>query len=178
MINNLLSALTFVSALGCGLIAGVFFAFSVFVMKALASLPTAQGLGAMQSINLAVLNPWFLATFFGTALGCILLAVASLFTWQKPAAAYLLVGSVLYLFGTVLVTIAFNVPRNEQLATLDPASGSAISVWSEYVTNWTAWNHVRAIAAVAAAAFLIVGLCSSRGRAVASSHYLPTSYLS
>jgi uncharacterized membrane protein len=104
MINNLLSALTFVSALGCGLIAGVFFAFSAFVMKALASLPTAQGLGAMQSINLAVLNPWFLGTFFGTAVGCILLAVISLFTWQRPGAAYLLVGSVLYLFGTVLVT--------------------------------------------------------------------------
>ena len=164
MINNLLSALTFVSALGCGLIAGVFFAFSAFVMKALASLPPAQGIAAMQSINVTALNPWFLGTFFGTAVGCILLAVASLFTWHKPGVAYLLVGSVLYLLGTVLVTIAFNVPRNEQLATLDPASGSAIGVWSEYVTNWTTWNHVRAIAAVAAVAFLIVGLCWSRGR--------------
>jgi len=56
-----------VSALGCGLIAGVFFAFSTFVMKALAGLPTAQGIAAMQSVNVAVLNGWFFSAFFGTA---------------------------------------------------------------------------------------------------------------
>ena len=36
--DQLLVALTLVSALGCGLIAGVFFAFSAFVMKALSRL--------------------------------------------------------------------------------------------------------------------------------------------
>ncbi len=51
MIDNLLFALTFVSALGCGLMAGVFFAFSAFVMHALARLPPAQGIAAMQSIG-------------------------------------------------------------------------------------------------------------------------------
>jgi len=49
--QNLIFILTLVSALGCGLIAGVFFAFSAFVMKALARLPPAQGIAAMQSIN-------------------------------------------------------------------------------------------------------------------------------
>jgi hypothetical protein len=54
MINNSFLALTLVSVLGCGLIGGVFFAFSTFVMKALASLPPAQGIAAMQSINVTV----------------------------------------------------------------------------------------------------------------------------
>ena len=46
-----LFALTLFAALGCGLIAGVFFAFSTFVMKALARLPSGEGMAAMQSIN-------------------------------------------------------------------------------------------------------------------------------
>jgi uncharacterized membrane protein len=166
MINNLLFVSTLVSALGCGLIAGVFFAFSTFVMKALASLPPAQGIAAMQSINVTVLNPWFLGTFLGTATACIFVVVSSLLTWHKPATAYLIVGSALYLFGTVLVTIAFNVPRNEALAAVDPTSADAASLWAGYVTGWTIWNHVRTAAALAAAAFLTVALCSSRAGAV------------
>jgi uncharacterized membrane protein len=115
MINKLLFASTLMSALGCGLIAGVFFAFSTFVMKALASLPPAQGIAAMQSINVAVINPWFLATFLGVAAVCAVLGLSSLLAWHKPGTAYPLAGSALYLFGTVLVTGAFNVPRNEAL---------------------------------------------------------------
>lgn len=167
MINNLLFFLTLFSALGCGLIAGVFFAFSAFVMKALASLPSAQGIAAMQSINVAVLNPWFLGTFLGTTATCILLAVSSLLSWHKPGAAYLLVGSTLYLVGTVLVTGAFNVPRNEALAAIDPASADATNLWGQYVTRWTIWNHVRTVTALAAAASLTIALCLSPARSAA-----------
>ncbi|MGD9741821.1 MAG: hypothetical protein AB7V53_04220, partial [Dongiaceae bacterium] len=59
--ETLLPVLTFLSALGAGLIAGLFFAFSSFVMAALARLPADQGVAAMQSINTAVLNPVFFA---------------------------------------------------------------------------------------------------------------------
>lgn len=69
MIDDLIFVLTFASALGCGLIAGVFFAFSAFVMKALARLPPVQGIAAMQAINVAVLNRWFFAAFFGNGGG-------------------------------------------------------------------------------------------------------------
>jgi uncharacterized membrane protein len=111
MINDAIFVLTFVSALVCGLVAGIFFAFSAFVMKALTHLPPAQGFAAMQAINVAVLNRWFFAAFFGTPAGCLLLAVSSLLMWQVPEAIYQLIGSSLYLIGTILVTIAFNVPR-------------------------------------------------------------------
>ena len=65
--------MTLLAALGCGLIAGVFFGFSSFVMPALARLRPAQGVRAMQSINVVVLNRWFLGVLLGTALGCSLL---------------------------------------------------------------------------------------------------------
>ncbi|HEY5753534.1 MAG TPA: anthrone oxygenase family protein [Chthoniobacterales bacterium] len=165
--NSLLVVSTLVTALGCGLIAGVLFAFSVFVMKALAALPPSQGIAAMQSINVVVINPWFLGTFLGTAVICVALAIASLVTWHKPGAACLLVGSALYVFGTVAVTTVFNVPRNDALAVVDPASANAANVWADYVRSWTAWNHVRTIAALAAAAFLTVALhLSNAGEAV------------
>ena len=72
MIERLLFALTLVSALGCGLVAGVLFAFSSFVMNALARLPAAQGIAAMQSINVVVINPLFITAFLGTDAACVI----------------------------------------------------------------------------------------------------------
>jgi uncharacterized membrane protein len=158
MIDDLILVLTFVSALGCGLIAGVFFAFSAFVMKALTRLPATQGIAAMQAINVAVLNRLFFAAFFGTAAGCLVLVVSSLLIWRGPGAIYRLIGGVFYLVGTMLVTIAFNVPRNDALAAVDPASADGARLWADYVVSWTAWNHVRAVAALAAAASLTIAL--------------------
>jgi uncharacterized membrane protein len=162
MIHDWRFVLTFLSALGCGLIAGVFFAFSTFVMNALARLPPAQGIAAMQSINVAVINPWFMGPFLGTAAACVVLAGSSLFAWHKPGAVYLLVGSLLYLAGTLLVTMVCNVPQNDALAAVDPASAEGARLWAGYLTSWTAWNHVRTAAALAAAAAFTFALCLSR----------------
>lgn len=158
----MLAVLTFGTALGCGLTAGVFFAFSTFVMPALARLPAPQGIAAMQSINVAAITPSFMVALFGTGAACVLLAGVSLFTWPRPGARYLLVGSVLYLVGTILVTIAFHVPRNDALAAVDAASGDGAALWTSYLGSWTAWNHVRTIAAVAAATLLTLALCLRR----------------
>ena len=158
MIHSLLFGLTLLSALGCGLIAGVFFAFSAFVMKALARTPSAQGIAAMQSINVAVINPLFLAAFLGTAVGCAALIVSSVLAWPKPGGTYMLAGSLLYLVGTILVTIVCHLPRNDALAAVDPASADSARHWVSYVTSWTAWNHVRTASALAAAASLTLAL--------------------
>jgi uncharacterized membrane protein len=158
MIDRSLFALTFLSVLGCGLVAGIFFAFSAFVMNALARLPPEQGIAAMQSINVAVLNPWFFAAFFGTAAACVLLAIAALLRWSEPGAIYLLAGSLLYLVGTIVVTIAFNVPLNDALAGAQPNSAEGAGLWTRYVVSWTNWNHVRTVAALAALASFIVAL--------------------
>ena len=148
---SVLDLATLVSALGCGLIAGAFFAFSSFVMKALAQLPPAQGIAAMQAINVVVINPWFLTPFVGTAAVGLVMAITALMRWHDPRAPYWLAGSLLYLIGTFLVTGRFNVPRNNALAVVAPLSPEAASLWVGYVSTWTAWNHVRTAAALAAA---------------------------
>ena len=100
--NSLTSILTLVTALGCGTIAGVFFAFSTFVMKALARLPADDGIAAMQSINVAVVNSWFLGAFLGTAAACLLVIVAAIGQWSDSSAIFQLLGAVAYLAGYFL----------------------------------------------------------------------------
>ena len=153
-----LELLTLVCALGSGLIGGFFFAFSICVMKALGKIPSPQGIAAMQSINVVVINPWFLTAFFGTAAACLLAIIASLSRWGDPRALYWLIGGVLYLVGTILVTMLFNVPRNNVLAVTEPSSSEAAQLWVAYLSGWTAWNHVRTIAALIAAAVFAIAL--------------------
>jgi uncharacterized membrane protein len=149
--------LTLLAALGSGLMAGTFFAFSAFVMSALGRLTAEQGIAAMKAINIVVLNALFLGVFFGTALDCLILALISL-TWPPPEqAAWRLTGCLLYLIGCFGVTMAFNVPLNRALARVTPGSDEAASVWAAYQVRWTAWNHVRTVAPLAAlACFMMV----------------------
>jgi uncharacterized membrane protein len=158
MNNEWIYVLILTAALGCGLVGGIFFGFSVFIMKALKRLPPAQGISAMQSINVTVINPLFMAAFFGTALVCAILTIYSFFNWHIPGIVFLLVGSILYIFGTILVTIVFNVPRNDALATVDPMSAEGFQLWQGYVAGWAVWNHVRTIASLAAATVLSIAL--------------------
>ncbi len=158
-------AMTFLSwcaALGCGLIAGVFFAFSSFVMPALARLPVPQGVAAMQSINVVVLNPWFMGVFLGTALSCLVLALSAARGWAEAGAGYRLAACALYLLGTIGITLLCNVPLNDALGRLEPHSAEAARAWPAYVASWTAWNHVRGLAALLAAGLLTRALLESR----------------
>jgi uncharacterized membrane protein len=158
MIEGFLFVLTLVTAIACGLVAGFFFAFSACVMKSLARLPAPQGMAAMQSINVVVINPLVMGALFGTALACAVLVVAAFVEWGDPYAVYLLVGGLLYLVGAILLTIVYHVPRNDALATLDPNEPGAASHWDRYARTLTAWNHARTVLPLAAAAMLSIAL--------------------
>jgi uncharacterized membrane protein len=158
MIAPVLFYLTLGSTVGAGLIAGVFFAFSSFVMPALAKLPAAQGIAAMQSINVSVLNRSFLSAFVGTAVLCLIVAVLSLSSWSMTSSKLRIAGSIAYVVGTFLVTMVCNVPLNERLASLSPDLMQAAGEWTLFVSSWTTWNTVRALAALAAAALLTLSL--------------------
>lgn len=160
MAERLVFPLSLLALLGSGLIAGVFFAFSSFVMRALARLPAPQGLAAMQSINVVVLNPLFLGVFVGTAILCIGSIVMAWLRGNEPGAAWMLIGAMLYLVGCFGVTVVFNVPLNETLAGIRSTDSVAAEQWGAYVRRWTLWNHIRMIASLSAAAFFAVGLCS------------------
>ena len=156
--DRMQNILILISALGCGLIAGVFFAFSSFIMGALGKLPPGQGIAAMQSINVVVINPLSLGVLFGTAALALFLGFWATRHLGDPGAVRVVAGAGLYVIGTVLVTMAFNVPLNNALATVDPASGEGAAVWADYLRNWTNWIHVRGLAALAASGAFISAL--------------------
>jgi uncharacterized membrane protein len=156
--SGILYTATLVTALGCGLVAGAFFAFSTFVMAALRRLKPEEGIAAMQSINILAVTLVFMTALFGTAAACLGLVVWAMISWGEEPSALVLAGGVLYLVGTIGITIGCNVPLNNRLATVHPQGADAGSYWNEYVTKWTAWNHVRTVAALAAAAALTIAL--------------------
>ncbi|OAP38313.1 hypothetical protein AU381_22325 [Sinorhizobium glycinis] len=155
----LVPALAFAAVIGSGLMAGLFFVFSVCVMQALSRLPPEQGIAAMNSINVVIQNPLFLAAFMGPALlGLVLIAAA--FIWGGQGSYLLAAGGLVYLLGTLMVTIVFNVPLNDALAA---ARGEAATeLWQKrYLTDWVWWNHVRTIASVGSLGLFVLGFARS-----------------
>jgi uncharacterized membrane protein len=150
--------LTLVAAIGAGLCAGVFFAFSTFVMPALRTLRPAEGMTAMQAINRAAPNGLFMSVLFGPLIVCGLLVVAVL-RRSGAATIYIVIGSVCFLAGLVVLG-AYHVPKNNQLDTFDAHSAVADNTWSTYYTGWTAWNHVRTLTFTAAATCFTLALHS------------------
>lgn len=147
--------LTSVVALGAAIIGGTFFAFSNFVMPALGRQPAANGIAAMNTISVTVLNPGFLTTFMGTAVLGLALVVAAFAT---GGSLWAVAGALLYIVGTFGVTMAINVPMNDRLAKVDAESPDGAAYWARYLKDWTLWNSVRAAAALAATLLLIVSL--------------------
>lgn len=153
MTSRLLLVLTTTGAVGAGLVGGVFFAFSTFVMGGLDRLPPKEGLKAMQAINVAAPTPPFMALLFGTAALCLGLAITGVVRWGDDGSGLLVAGGLLYLV-VIVMTAAFHVPRNDALALVDPASAGAAAEWATYVRTWVAGNHVRTLAGAGSAALL------------------------
>ncbi|WP_369395083.1 DUF1772 domain-containing protein [Streptomyces sp. CG1] len=158
MIGGPFFVLVVVGILGTGLMAGVFCAFSTFVMRGLAVLPSAQGVAAMNAINAAAVRPAFMTVFTGTAVLSAMIAVVTFVVWPDEGKLELLLGSTLYLLGSFGVTVVANVPRNAGLARLTPGAPEAAVYWPAYVREWTFWNHVRAVAAAASALLYALAL--------------------
>jgi uncharacterized membrane protein len=151
-----LEVLTVATALVCGLSAGVFFAFSSFVMQGLGRLEPAAGAAAMQAINVTAVTPPFMTVLFAPGLACLVLVVAGLTSLDESYAGWLIGGAVAYVVGTIGLTIVYHVPRNDRLAAVPPEQ--AQGVWARYLVEWTRANHVRAAAALAAATALTIAV--------------------
>ncbi|MDJ0974223.1 MAG: DUF1772 domain-containing protein [Planctomycetota bacterium] len=150
-----MTALVIATAVGAALVAGIFYAFSTFIMGALGRLAPPEGIRAMQSINIVVINPLFFAAFFGTALLTIALLIVE---GMQPTGITLRSGlaAALYLVGCIGVTIAGNVPLNNRLAAADADDSGTHTLWQHYLKRWTFWNHVRTVAPTAAAVLLLL----------------------
>jgi uncharacterized membrane protein len=158
VISHAVFVLIFAAAIGSGLVAGIFFAFSSFVMAALGRLPSDHGIAAMNAINVTVINPLFFLAFFGTAALCLAASAGSALRWTTSSSTLVLLASVIYLVGCIGVTMLRNVPLNNALAAVPLGTPEAAALWTRYLSEWTFWNTVRTVAPVVSAVLFTVAL--------------------
>lgn len=155
----IVTTLLWFSAIGSGLLAGVHFAFSAFIMGSLGRIGPA-GFTAMNAINIDIVRSPFMLLFLATTLSAAALAVLGILRWGESGAVLTMAGGFVYVLGMFAVTMIFNVPLNNALAAADPASAEAAATWTRYLRDWTSWNHVRTAACSAAAALFIAAIAA------------------
>jgi uncharacterized membrane protein len=158
--DRALFGLVCIAAMGSGIVGGIFYGFSSFVMKALGRIAPEQGVAAMNSISVVVINPSFMLPFMGTTLICVALAAGSYLWWDQLSGKLVLVAALLYLAGSFGLTMVLHQPMNLKLAALQPAQ--AVAYWPAYVEQWTLWNHVRTAAPLLSAALFVAALMLKR----------------
>lgn len=141
-----------------GLMAGIYFAFSVFVMRALSELPPLQGAQAMNQINVVILKTIFLPIFFGTSLWYVGLIAWHTLHWQGMRSMLIIVAACCYIIGMFFVTALGNVPMNNQLQANANNPAALMQYWQTYRRQWTALNHVRMMTCVVSCALLTIAL--------------------
>ena len=149
------TALLWFGAIGCGIMAGVYFTFSAFVMKSLASINPSAGIAAMQSINDVILRSTFMPLFFGTSLAAAVVVLLYAINQEIAGGIWTAFAGGIYFAGMFLCTIFFNVPLNNKLKDADPDSTAGAEVWDMYLQVWVRWNHVRTAASIIASALFI-----------------------
>lgn len=141
----LLALALLASALG----AGFFYTYSISVMPGLAAADPAAAIRAMQGINATIRTAVFAFAFFGALALPLAAAAAGLAAGHRDVALLALAAAAIDGLGVVGTTFLVNVPMNEALAAVVPGADAA-AVWAAYAGPWTAWNHVRTLAALAA----------------------------
>lgn len=135
------------SILTYSLIAGVFLAFSDFIMRSLALTGGAGGVEAMQVINREVFRWVFMALFLGMAAVSLVIVGYGATNLAHPSGGLILLAGLLYLIGCFGVTVFFNVPMNEALAGMNLSEDATRAYWTgTYLPRWTFWNTVRTLA--------------------------------
>jgi len=140
-------------------VAGVFLAFSDFIMRSLALTQGQGGVEAMQVINREVFRWIFMTLFLGLAPVSLAIAGYGWFAVGNGPGTMMALAGLTYFVACFGVTVVFNVPMNEALAGMDVSSSTARDYWTgTYLPRWTFWNTIRTIASTASAALLLFGL--------------------
>ncbi|ROT29502.1 DUF1772 domain-containing protein [Micromonospora sp. HM5-17] len=143
-----------------GLVTGVFLLYAHTIMPGLRRTDDRTFVGAFQAIDRAIINPIFMACFFGAL---VLSGVATGLLWNAEHRAPLpwVAGAFLLYLPVIVITLAVNVPRNDALkAAGDPDQivdlGRVRRDFDE--ARWWRWNLVRVGLSVASFGCLLVAL--------------------
>lgn len=145
MLLGQFEALAWIMAICSGLMAGIYLAFSVVIMKSLATLTPDKGIEAMNAINRVILKTAFMPLFFGSTVIALLMLATTAWFWGELGAAAVLAAGLIYLLGMFCATAIFNVPLNNSLAEMNGTGEDAVRTWNRYLKHWTRWNTSRTV---------------------------------
>ena len=137
------------AVLTSGLQAGTYYTWASGVMPGLARTDDRTFVHAMQRMNVAIVNPVFLASFLGApALGVAAAVLADGDVWAVAGA----VGAV----ATVVITFGGNIPLNDALDAAGPVDDvpDLTAVRSAFESRWVRLNVLRALTSTAALVLL------------------------
>ncbi len=158
MLDTTIALSLYIAAIGAGLMAGVYFAFSAFIMRSFDRLGAVAAADAMNAINEVILHSGFMILFWvSTGLYAALLLVA-LFVDTTAGRGWLIAAGLLYVIGMFVCTAAFNVPLNNRLAAVAIDDAAKLEAWPHYLRYWTRWNTLRAVCSLASCAISITWL--------------------
>ena len=150
---DLVRGVTLVAAtVTMGLMAGVFGLYAHTIMPGLGRTGDRTFVDAFQSIDKAIINPLFMATFLGALVLTGLAVALHLGEDGRSVLPWTVAALVLYL-ATFVVTIRVNVPLNDGLkAAGDPDRIADLAAVRERFNEarWVRWNLARAIVSSAA----------------------------
>lgn len=156
MTLNFIAIACAIAGFASALVAGVFQAFSDFIMRGLALAPSAAAVEAMQRINETVLRSVFLLSFLVLAPATLVLAIYAVVGLESWARLLVLLAAGVYWASVFAVTMFGNVPMNQTLAKLGAATHEAADYWQVYLRRWTHMNHVRTVGSACTAGLLLV----------------------
>ena len=133
-----------ITTLSSGLMAGLFYSWSVSVTLGLAKIGNANYLQAFQSMNRAILNPAFFIFFMGLVI--LLPLVSYMYSTSLSTQFWLILSAtILYMLGVMVVTIFGNVPMNNTLEVLQIESMSLEQMSSFRLGFESKWNNLNMI---------------------------------
>lgn len=147
------------ATIASGLMAGVFFTYTNSVLPGLHAAEDRSFVDAMQRINAAILNGWFLLLFLGTMVLSVVALVLQLGAEQRAALPFIAAGAGLYA-ATLIITFVVNVPLNNALDAAGPPGSIADfgAVRAAFESKWVSWNLLRTITSTAAFVTLAIAL--------------------
>jgi len=155
----LLIPLAIASLLLSGAIFGFFFAWICSTIWGLDAADPRIAIAAMQAMNASVRNIVFAPAFFATPFVLFATAAIAYASARRRAAILFAMAGVLYLFGGMILTIAVNVPMNQELARIALPESLSLSdaqaIWHGYSPRWQLFNTLRTLAS--GGALLLVG---------------------
>ncbi len=134
----------------CALVSGLLFGFAVVVMPGIAKLPNKDFLLAFKNMDGIIQNkqPLFMLVWVGSILSVLVSMILGTIDLSGQETLLLWMGGGWYLLGVQLPTVAFNIPLNDTIQTLEINKLNELELANSRVNfeaKWNRWNRIRTI---------------------------------